>query len=185
MRNRLLFYSLFISSMSFAMIKFEKKAFEYEQKMIKLERKSFKSEPHLRGVDILHKGTKIYAQNGENKPVRILMMGENLKENVKVGINSSKIGKSYLYLEEVSGQYKIDCRQKLTGEGPVGATIGAFTGRFLTYGIWEGVIAVVKGSSGSEGAGEALRASAAPAIENIAKPVSIGLGIVFAVLIPW
>ncbi len=183
MNSKLLLSLLCISSSIFSMI--DKRGFEKEHTLTKFDRKSYKSEPQLKQIELLHKGKKIYTQHGENAPVRVTLLGDNLKKNIKEGIQHAKSRYSYLYLQEVNGQIKVDSKQKLHGEGPVGATFGAWTGRILTYGIWEGVIAVVKGTSKSDEAGEVLRVSAAPVVEGTAKTMSLGLGIFFGAIIPW
>lgn len=181
--NSFLLLLLVSSSSLFSMI--EKTAFHTEDRMIKLEKKSFKTEPHLKNIDLLHKGNKLYAQQGNNDPFRIRMIGKNLRENTKDEIIKAKSGASYLYLEDVNGQLKVDSKQRLTGDGEIGATIGAVAGQLITYGIWEGVIAIVKGTSGSDIAGETLRQTGKTAVDHTAKGLSVGLGIFFGTIIPF
>lgn len=165
----------------------DKKAFQRENEMVQLEKVSFKTESHLKNIKLFHKGEKLYAQKGNNNPVKITMVSEKLKENANHEISKAKAGLSYLYVEDVNGQLKVESKQKLKGEGPIGAAIGTALGYGLVHGVTQAVS--VTATTLTTGPASIVATPGASAVtfaysQPLAVKGALYLGTLFAIIIP-
>jgi len=138
--------------------------------------------PHpMREVSVLHKKGNFYVKEGTkehevckadmDKPLRTMNKAEldRFMKNGYIEVNKNALG-----------DYNLKAHGRLNGGGIAGATIGAYIGRGLVYGVCHGAILVVSICTGPAmpAVFSALESTLAPAIEVASWPASIAGGII-------